>query len=341
MSSPQTTSAPDGAAATRQLTMSEALNEAIRQEMRRDAGVFVIGEDIGMHGGLFGVTKDLLSEFGPQRVIDSPISEAAITGMGIGGALVGCRPIVELQIFDFVTLTMDQLANHAAKWRYMSGGQVSVPMVLRGPISNGIGMAAQHSQSLEAWLVHTPGLVVIMPSTPHDAKGLLTSAIRDPNPVVCLEKRLLYSRPGPVPETPYTIPLGQGEIKRPGTHATIVATGMCVHQALQAARSLARDQIQCEVIDPRTLKPLDLPLILQSITKTGRLIVVNEGPRSGGYAADIVARVIDHAWHQLKAQPQRVTATDTPIPYAANLERTVLPSVEAIEHAVRRTLADG
>jgi pyruvate/2-oxoglutarate/acetoin dehydrogenase E1 component len=341
MSSPQTTSAATGAAAVRQLTMSEALNEAIRQQMQADPGVFVIGEDIGMHGGLFGVTKDLLAEFGPQRVIDSPISEAAITGMGIGGALVGCRPIVELQIFDFVTLTMDQLANHAAKWRYMSGGQVSVPMVLRGPISNGIGMAAQHSQSLEAWLVHTPGLVVIMPSTPHDAKGLLTSAIRDPNPVVCLEKRLLYARPGPVPAEPYAIPLGQGEIKRPGTHATIVATGMCVHQSLQAARSLARDQIECEVIDPRTLKPLDLPLILDSLTKTGRLIVVNEGPRSGGYAAEIVARVIDHAWNQLKAPPQRVTATDTPIPYAANLERTVLPSVDAIEHAVRATLAAG
>ncbi len=341
MSAPQTTSAPDGETTSRQLTMSEALNEAIRQQMQADPGVFVIGEDIGMHGGLFGVTKDLLAEFGPQRVIDSPISEAAITGMGIGGALVGCRPIVELQIFDFVTLTMDQLANHAAKWRYMSGGQVSVPMVLRGPISNGIGMAAQHSQSLEAWLVHTPGLVVIMPSTPHDAKGLLTAAIRDPNPVVCLEKRLLYSRPGPVPAAPYEIPLGQGEIKRPGSHATIVATGMCVHQALQAARTLAREHIECEVIDPRTLKPLDLPTILTSLDKTGRLVVVNEGARSGGYASEIVARVIDNAWNSLKAPPQRVTATDTPIPYAANLERAVLPSVEAIDTAARQTLADG
>ena len=327
--------------AVRQLTMSEALNEAIHEQMAADPGVFVIGEDIGMHGGLFGVTKDLLEAYGPQRVIDSPISEAAIAGMGVGGALVGCRPIVELQISDFATLTMDQIANHAAKWRYMSGGQVSVPMVLRGPISNGIGMAAQHSQSLEAWFVHTPGLVVMMPSTPYDAKGLLTTAIRDPNPVVFLEKRLLYSRPGPVPDQPYEIPIGQGDIKRPGTHTTIVATGACVHQALQAARSLARDHIDCEVIDPRTLKPLDLPLILDSVTKTGRLIVVNEGPRSGGYAAEIVARVIDHAWSDLKAQPQRITATDTPIPYAANLERAVLPSVEAIEAAVRQTLADG
>ena len=249
--------------------------------------------------------------------------------------------MVELQIFDFVTLTMDQIANHAAKWRYMSGGQVSVPMVLRGPISNGIGMAAQHSQSLEAWFVHTPGLVVIMPSSPHDAKGLLTAAIRDPNPVVFLEKRLLYSRPGPVPEASYAIPIGVGEIKRPGTDATIVATGMCVHQALQAARSLHRDHhIDCEVIDPRTLKPLDLPLILQSLTKTGRLIVVNEGPRSGGYASEIVARVTDHAFAALKAPPQRVTAQDTPIPYAANLERTILPSVQDIETAVRATLAE-
>jgi pyruvate dehydrogenase E1 component beta subunit len=341
--SASTNAATDAAAsgAVRQLTMSEALNEALAEEMAREPGVFVIGEDIGMHGGLFGVTTGLLDRFGPARVIDSPISEAAIAGAGVGGALVGCRPVVELQIFDFVTLTMDQIANHAAKWRYMSGGQVSVPMVLRGPISSGIGMAAQHSQSLEAWFVHTPGLIVVMPSTPYDAKGLLTSAIREDNPVVFMEKRLLYSRPGPVPAEPYVVPLGRADIKRPGTDATVVATGMCVHQSLQAARALARDGIEVEVIDPRTLKPLDLETIAGSIEKTGRLVVVNEGPRSGGYASEIVARVVDTCWSDLRAQPRRVTAKDTPIPYAASLERTVMPSVEDIETAIRHVVAGG
>ena len=323
----------------RELTMAEALNEALQEEMRRDPGVFVIGEDIGRHGGLFRVTADLLDEFGARRVIDSPISEAGITGAGVGAALVGSRPVVELQIFDFVTLTMDQLVNHAAKWRYMSGGQVSVPLVLRGPISNGIGMAAQHSQTLEAWFVHTPGLVVIMPSTPYDAKGLLKSAIRDDNPVVFLEKRLLYARKGPVPEEEYLVPIGVADVKRAGSDVTVVAAGAPTQLALQAARQLAREGIELEVIDPRTLKPLDIDTIAESVTKTGRLVVVNEGARAGGFASEVVARTLDHVpLADLKSSPIRVTAKDTPIPYAATLEREVLPSLEDLVGAVYQAL---
>jgi 2-oxoisovalerate dehydrogenase E1 component len=322
----------------RELTMSEALNEALHEEMERDPTVLVIGEDIGMHGGLFGVTSGLLDRFGEPRVIDSPISEAAITGFGVGGALVGCSPVVELQIFDFVTLTMDQLVNHAAKWRYMSGGQVSVPLVVRGPISNGIGMAAQHSQTLEAWFVHTPGLIVMMPSTAADAKGLLKSAIREPNPVVFLEKRLLYSRRSAIPAGEHLVPIGVADVKRPGRDVTVVATGMCVHQSLQAARTLARESVEVEVIDPRTLKPLDVETIAGSVERTGRLVVVSEGARAGGFASEVVARVIESSWSALRAEPQRVTARDTPIPYAASLERAVLPSVDDVEAAIRRVL---
>lgn len=325
--------------AVRELTMSEALNEALHEEMEREPGVWVIGEDIAQLGGLFGVTKGLLDRFGPQRVIDSPISEAGISGAGVGAALVGCRPVVELQISDFITLTMDQVVNHGAKWRYMSGGKVSVPLVVRGPISNAIGMAAQHSQTLESWFVHAPGLVVILPSTPYDAKGLLKSAIRDDNPVVFLEKRLLYSRRGPVPEGEYTVPIGMADVKREGRDVTVVAYAQGVHLALQAGRQLAREGIELEVVDVRTLKPLDLETILESVRKTGRLVVVSEAPRAGGFAGDVVARVVDEAWDALQAPPARVTAKDVPIPYAATLEREVLPQVDDLVAAVNGLLA--
>jgi pyruvate/2-oxoglutarate/acetoin dehydrogenase E1 component len=321
--------------AVRELTMAEALNEALREEMALDDATLVIGEDIARHGGLFRVTAGLLEEFGPQRVIDSPISEAGIAGFGAGAGLVGCRVVVELQISDFVTLTMDQLVNHAAKWRYMSGGQVSVPLVVRGPISNGIGMAAQHSQTLEAWFVHAPGLVVIMPSTAYDAKGLLKSAIRDDNPVVFLEKRLLYGRKSEVPPGEYLVPIGVADVKREGGDVTVVAAGASTHLALQAARQLARDGVELEVIDPRTLKPLDIETIAASVAKTGRLIVVSEGARAGGFASEVVARTLDHVpIGELRASPVRVTAKDTPIPYAAALEREVLPSLDDLLQAV-------
>ena len=314
--------------------MAEALNEALHGEMERDPGVFVVGEDIAQIGGLFQVTAGLLDRFGPQRVIDAPISEAGQVGAGVGAALVGCRPVVELQIADFVTLTMDQVVNHAAKWRYMSGGKVTVPFVLRGAVSSGIGMAGQHSQTLEAWFVHAPGLVVIMPSTPYDAKGLLTAAIRDDNPVVFLEKRLLYSRRGPVPEGDYTVPIGVADIKREGSDVTVACYSAGVHMALQAGRQLAEQGIELEVVDLRTLKPLDIETLGNSVRKTGRLVVVSEGARAGGVASEVVARVIDEAYDSLRAAPVRVTAKDTPIPYAAQLERAVMPQVDDLVAAV-------
>jgi pyruvate/2-oxoglutarate/acetoin dehydrogenase E1 component len=318
----------------RELTMAEALNEALHGEMERDSGVFVVGEDIAQIGGLFQVTAGLLERFGPQRVIDAPISEAGQVGAGVGAALVGCRPVVELQIADFVTLTMDQLVNHAAKWRYMSGGKVTVPFVLRGAVSSGIGMAGQHSQTLEAWFVHSPGLVVIMPSTPYDAKGLLTAAIRDDNPVVFLEKRLLYSRRGPVPEGDYTVPIGVADIKREGTDVTVACYSQGVHLALQAGRQLAEQGIELEIVDLRTLKPLDIETLGNSVRKTGRLVVVSEGARAGGVASEIVARIVDEAYDSLRAAPVRVTAKDSPIPYAAQLERAVMPQVDDLVAAV-------
>jgi pyruvate/2-oxoglutarate/acetoin dehydrogenase E1 component len=322
----------------RELTMSEALNEALHEEMERDPSVFVVGEDIAQLGGLFQVTAGLLDRFGPGRVIDAPISEAAHAGAGVGAALVGCRPVVELQIADFVTLTMDQVVNHAAKWRYMSGGRVTVPFVLRGAVSSGIGMAAQHSQTLEAWFVHAPGLVVIMPSTPYDAKGLLKAAIRDDNPVVFLEKRLLYSRRGPVPEAGYVVPIGVADVKRKGSDVTVVAYAQGVHLALQCARQFAREGIEAEVIDLRTLKPLDVETIVESVRKTGRLVVVTEAARAGSVASEVVARVLDEAFDALRSAPVRVTAKDTPMPYAAPLEREVLPQVEDVAAGVNRAL---
>jgi pyruvate/2-oxoglutarate/acetoin dehydrogenase E1 component len=322
----------------RELTMSEALNEALHEEMEREPTVFVIGEDVGALGGLFQVTAVLLERFGPQRVIDSPISEAGIAGSGVGAALIGCRPVVELQISDFLTLTMDQVVNHAAKWRYMSGGKVSVPFVIRAPISNGIGMAAQHSQSLEAWFVHAPGLIVIMPSTPYDAKGLLKAAIREPNPVIFLEKRLLYGRRGPVPADDYIVPIGVADVKREGHDVTVVAYAQGVHLALQAGRQHAGEGVELEVIDVRTLKPLEVATIVDSVRKTGRLVVVSEGARAGGYASEIVARVVDEATAALRAAPVRVTAKGTPLPYATTLEREVLPQLEDVVAAVGRVL---
>jgi 2-oxoisovalerate dehydrogenase E1 component len=330
--------AADGASSQRELTMSEALNEALHEEMERDEGVFVIGEDIAQLGGLFQVTSGLLGRFGPQRVIDAPISEAAQAGAGVGAALVGCRPVVELQIADFVSLVMDQVANHAGKWRYMSGGRVTVPFVLRGAVSSGIGMAAQHSQTLEAWFVHAPGLVVVMPSTPYDAKGLLKSAIRDDNPVVFLEKRLLYSRPGPVPTGEYTVPIGVADVKREGSDVTIATYAAGVHLALQAARQFAREGIELEVIDLRTLKPLDLETVVASVRRTGRLVVVTEAARAAGFASDVVARVTEEAFSALRSPPVRVTAEDVPMPYAAPLERAVLPQVDDVVAGVNAAL---
>jgi pyruvate/2-oxoglutarate/acetoin dehydrogenase E1 component len=318
--------------------MSQALNEALTEEMERDVGVFVVGEDIAAMGGLFQVTSGLLDRFGPQRVIDAPISEAAQAGAAVGAALVGCRPVVELQIADFVSLVMDQVVNHGGKWRYMSGGRVTVPFVLRGAVSSGIGMGAQHSQTLEAWFVHAPGLVVIMPSTPYDAKGLLKAAIRDDNPVVFLEKRLLYSRPGPVPTGDYVVPIGVADVKQAGGDVTVVTYAHGVHLALQAARQLARDDVEVEVVDLRTLKPFDIETVAASVRKTGRLVAVTEAARAASMASEIVARVTDEVFDSLTAPPVRVAAEDTPMPYAAPLERAVLPQVDDVVGAINRVL---
>lgn len=320
----------------RRISYAQALNEALREEMQRDVSVYILGEDVAQMGGLFEVTKDLLGRFGPQRVIDTPISEAAIAGAGVGGALVGARPVIEFQFADFMTIAMDQIVNHAAKLRYMTGGQARVPLVIRAPICNGIGLGAQHSQSLESWFVHVPGLVVIMPSTPYAAKGLLKAAIRSDDPVVFLENRRLYSTKGPVGDDDVVLPIGQAAVLREGEDVTIVATGRMVRVALTASKTLSDAGIDVEVIDPQTLKPLDTDTILSSVKKTGRCVVVNEGARTCGFAAEVAATVAELAYDQLEAPIQRVTARDVPIPVSRPLEAQVLPSEEDLLDAVKK-----
>lgn len=321
---------------TRELTFVEALNEALAQEMERDSTVIVMGEDIGGIGGVFQVTAGLTEKFGIERVRETPISESTFCGAGVGAAIAGMRPVVEVQIFDFVTLMMDMLVNQAAKFRFMNGGTGKVPLVVRGPQGGGIRMAAQHSQSLEAWFAHIPGLVVIAPSTPYDAKGLLTAAIRDDNPVVFLEHKMLYlGQTGPVPQESYAIPIGKADIKRAGTDVTIVATQLMVERALSAARVLEREGISAEVIDPRTIKPLDEETILASVRKTNRLVIVHEACLTGGFGAEVSAMVMEKAFDWLDAPVIRVAAQDVPIPYNDRLETEVIPSQARIVDAVR------
>ncbi len=323
----------------RMLSYPEALNEALDQEMLRDDRVFLMGEDVGATGGIFGVSKGLMERYGPERVRDTPISEATFVGCGVGAAIAGMRPVVEIQIFDFVALTMDMLVNQAAKFRFMLGGKPSVPLVVRGPQGGGIRLAAQHSQSLEAWFTHVPGLVVAAPSTPYDAKGLLVAAIRDENPVVFLEQKLLYlGGNGPVPEELYAIPLGKADIKREGTDVTVVATSAMVPRALSAATVLERDGISVEVVDPRTLQPLDEETILASVRKTNRLLIVHEAWVRGGFGAEVAAMVVDKAFDYLDAPVARLGAPHTPMPYNDRLELEVIPSQERIVEAVRALL---
>ncbi len=323
----------------RTLSYPEALNEALNQEMLRDDRVFLMGEDVGATGGIFGVSKGLMDQYGSERVRDTPISEATFVGCGVGAAIAGMRPVVEIQIFDFVALTMDMLVNQAAKFRFMLGGKPSVPLVVRGPQGGGIRLAAQHSQSLEAWFTHVPGLVVAAPSTPYDAKGLLVAAIRDDNPVVFLEQKLLYvGATGPVPEELYAIPLGKADIKREGTDVTVVATSAMVPRALSAATVLERDGISVEVVDPRTLQPLDEDTILASVRKTNRLLVVHEACVRGGFGAEVAAMVGAKAFDHLDAPVARLGAPHTPMPYNDRLELEVIPSQERIVEAVRALL---
>ena len=325
-------------AGVRQINMVEALNEALHEEMERDPTVFIMGEDIGNIGGLFGVTGGLLERFGEERIREMPIAEPGYTGVGVGAAIAGAHPIVEIQVMDFLSLTMDQLANHAAKLRYMTGGQASVPMVLRGVVMTGIGLAAQHSQSLEAWVAHIPGLKVIMPSTPYDAKGLLKSAIRDGNPVVCFEKRLLYAATGPVPEEEYLVPFGQAAVRRTGDDLTIVGSGLSAQMAIEAAETLAAEGFEAEVIDLRTLVPLDMDTIMESVAKTHRVIVANDGYRNCGFAAEVMARIMEQGFDYLDAPIMRVTSEDVPIPCSEALEQVALISTEKIATTARELL---
>lgn len=322
------------------MSYRDALNQAMREEMRRDDKVFLIGEEVGYYQGAFKVSKGFVEEFGPKRVLDTPITEAGFTGLAIGAAMAGLHPIVELMTFNFGILAMDQIVNNAAKIRYMSGGQLSVPIVIRGPGSAAHQLGAQHSQSLEAWFAHVPGLKVIVPATPHDAKGLLKSAIRDPNPVIFIEAQLLYGTKGEVSDGDYTILLGRADVKREGRDVTVVAYSKMLLLALEAAEELARQGIDVEVVDPRTLKPLDVDTIVTSVKKTGRLVVVEEGWRFAGMGAQIAESVYSAAFDYLDAPIVRVTGEDVPIPYTRSLEDLAIPDRSRIVHAVT-TLISG
>ena len=339
----------------RQLGLAAAIREGIMQEMRADDSVILLGEDVGKFGGAFHVTHDMLDEFGAHRVWDTPISEAGFTGLGIGAALTGLRPIVEFQYLDFIFCAMDQVVNQAAKIRLMSGGRAEVPLVLRGP-QGATGRGAQHSQSIEGWFMHTPGIKVVMPSTAYDAKGLIISAIRDDNPVLFVEHKLLYGAALPgggkalsdsaiqaigtdVPEEPYAIPLGKADIKRQGSDVTIIATLLMLHRALTVADELEAAGISVEVIDPRSLVPLDVETIAASIAKTNHVVVVSEDVSRAGVAAELVATINDHCFYDLEAPVQRVAAANTPIPFGPAAEHHVIPQVHDVRAAVERVLS--
>lgn len=320
----------------REISYLEAVREAMSQEMRENQDVFILGEDIGVYGGAFGVTRGMIEEFGPERVRNTPISEAAIAGSAVGAALTGMRPILELQFSDFITIAMDQLVNQAAKTRYMFGGKGKVPLVVRTPAGSGTGAAAQHSQSLEAWMAHIPGLKVVQPSTAYDAKGLLKAAMDDDNPVIFYEHKLLYKTIGEVPEEPYSIPLGKADVKRSGKDVTIVATAIMVHKALEAAKELEAEGIDVEIIDPRTLVPLDEETIIESVKKTGKCIVVHEAVKRGGYGGEIASMIAEsEAFDYLDAPIKRLGGLAVPIPYNPTLEKAVIPQVPDIIEAAK------
>jgi pyruvate dehydrogenase E1 component beta subunit len=307
--------------------------------MKRDKTVFLLGEDIGRYwGGAFGVTKGLAEEFGDERVRDTPISESAIIGVGVGAAITGMRPVAEIMFGDLSALAMDQICNQAAKIRYMFGGQVTAPLVIRTPFGAGVNIASHHSQSLEAWFMHTPGLYVAVPSTPYDAKGLLKTAIRGDNPVFFVEHKLLYPVKGMIPEEDYTVPFGVADVKREGADVTIFATLYMVHKALAAAEKLSKEGISAEVVDPRTLSPLDKSTIVKSVKKTGRIIIVTEDCKTGGVSAEIAAIVAEEALDYLDAPIKRVAEPDTPIPFSPPLEQFVIPDEKSIMKAVKETI---
>lgn len=319
----------------RELTYVEALREALREELIRDERVFIMGEDVGKYGGIFRVTQGLWQEFGDERVMDTPISEAGIVGTAAGAAATGMRPVVELMFMDFITIAADQVVNQAAKMRYMFGGKTSVPMVVRANIGAGRSSAAQHSQSLQAWMMHIPGLKVVMPSDPYDAKGLLKASIRDNNPVIFLEHKFLYPVKGHVPEEDYTVPIGQAAVKREGKDVTVIATSLMVQKAMSVANTLAGQGIDVEVVDPRSLVPLDRATLAESAKKTGRVIIIDEGCKTAGVGAELAAVIMEEAFDYLDAPVVRVCAPDTPVPFSPTLEKLVTPSEEQIITAIK------
>jgi pyruvate dehydrogenase E1 component subunit beta len=319
------------------MTYREALNMALREEMRRDPSVFVIGEEVGLYEGAYKVTQGLLKEFGPQRIVDTPIAESGFTGVGIGAAMVGLRPVVEMMTFNFALLALDQIVNSAAKINYMSGGQFSVPIVIRGPGGPAAQLAAQHSQSMETYFYHVPGLKVVRPTTPADAKGLLKSSIRDDNPVIFIEAETLYNVKGEVPEDPdFLIPLGQAIVRREGTDVTVIAYMGMMYRAMEAAEELAKEGISVELVDPRTLRPMDTETIIKSVRKTHRVVVVEAGAGFAGMGSEIAASVTEQAFDDLDAPVERVTGANAPMPYARNLEKLKTPSKDRIVAAIRR-----
>jgi pyruvate/2-oxoglutarate/acetoin dehydrogenase E1 component len=327
--------------AVRELSYAQAIQEAMALAMETDERVFLMGEDIGVYGGAFQVTGDLVERFGADRVIDTPISELGGAGVAVGAAVTGLRPIFEFQFSDFATLAMEQIVNQAAKMRYMLGGAVSVPVVMRFPAGSGTGAAAQHSQSLEAWLGHVPGLKVIQPATPYDAKGMLLAAVADPDPVMIFEHKLLYKTKGPVPEGYYTVPIGKAEIRREGRDLTIVATSIMVHKALEAAKTLEAEGIDVEVVDLRTIRPMDKETVIESVKKTSRLLCVYEGVKTLGVGAEVSAMIAEsEAFDFLDAPIVRLGGAETPIPYNPDLEKATVPQVPDIL-AAARSLAMG
>lgn len=321
----------------RELTYAEALREGIRQMMAKDESIFVIGEDVGVYGGAFGVTAGLIDLYGADRIVDTPISEAGIAGACIGAALTGMRPIGEMQFMDFVTIAMEQLVLQAAKIRYMFGGKAKVPMVMRLAGGSGTGAAAQHSGSLESWFVNVPGLKVVVPSNPYDAKGLLLSAVDDDNPIIFVENKLLYKTKGDVPEEMYRIPLGQAKVVREGTHLTLIATSVMVNRALEVAGKLAEEGIEIEIIDPRTIRPLDSETIIKSVKKTGKAMIVHEAVKFGGFGGEILSTIVEsEAFNYLEAPVRRLGGLDIPIPYNRNLEHHAVPQVQNIMEEARK-----
>ena len=321
-----------------EITYREALNQALREEMERDPTVFLLGEDVGLYGGSFKVTDGLLAEFGSERVIDTPIAEGSIVGMAVGAAMAGLRPVVELMTVNFALLAMDQIVNHAAKIRYMFGGKARVPLVIRAPGGGGQQLAAQHSQSLEAYFLHCPGLKVVCPAFPEEAKGLLKEAIRDDDPVIFLEHEALYGSKGEVPEGKYTTPLGKAKIIREGKDITIVSFSRMAVLGLKAAQELSKEKIEAEVIDLRSLNPLDVKTLIASIKKTGRAVVVEEGWKTGGVGGEIVSLIMENGFDYLDAPVRRISGQDVPMPYAKNLEKLAIPQLDDIITAVKDIL---